>query len=194
MTLKGVCLWLQINHTRKEIVSKATLVSEQQIKERIAELGKQITTDYKGTRPIVIGILKGAWIYLADLLREVDLDVDVDFMSVSSYGSGTSTSGTITIVKDLSVDVTGRDVLIVEDIVDSGLTLARLKDLMRDRNAKSVEISTLLSKPSRRKVEVDVKYIGFEIPDEFVIGYGLDFDEKYRTLRDICVLAEEAYK
>ncbi len=173
---------------------KATLVSEQQIKERIAELGKQITADYKGTRPIVIGILKGAWIYLADLLREVDLDVDVDFMSVSSYGSGTSTSGTITIVKDLSVDVTGRDVLIVEDIVDSGLTLARLKDLMRDRNAKSVEISTLLSKPSRRKVEVDVKYIGFEIPDEFVIGYGLDFDEKYRTLRDICVLAEEAYK
>lgn len=173
---------------------KATLVSEQQIKERIAELGKQITADYKGTRPIVIGILKGAWIYLADLLREVDLDVDVDFMSVSSYGSGTLTSGTITIVKDLSVDVTGRDVLIVEDIVDSGLTLARLKDLMRDRNAKSVEISTLLSKPSRRKVEVDVKYIGFEIPDEFVIGYGLDFDEKYRTLRDICVLAEEAYK
>lgn len=173
---------------------KATLVSEQQIKERIAELGRQITADYKGTRPIVIGILKGAWIYLADLLREVDLDVDVDFMSVSSYGSGTSTSGTITIVKDLSVDVTGRDVLIVEDIVDSGLTLARLKDLMRDRNAKSVEISTLLSKPSRRKVEVDVKYIGFEIPDEFVIGYGLDFDEKYRTLRDICVLAEEAYK
>ena len=173
---------------------KATLVSEQQIKERIAELGKQITADYKGTRPIVIGVLKGAWIYLADLLREVDLDVDVDFMSVSSYGSGTSTSGTITIVKDLSVDVTGRDVLIVEDIVDSGLTLARLKDLMRDRNAKSVEISTLLSKPSRRKVEVDVKYIGFEIPDEFVIGYGLDFDEKYRTLRDICVLAEEAYK
>ncbi len=173
---------------------KATLVSEQQIKQRIAELGKQITADYKGTRPIVIGVLKGAWIYLADLLREVDLDVDVDFMSVSSYGSGTSTSGTITIVKDLSVDVTGRDVLIVEDIVDSGLTLARLKDLMRDRNAKSVEISTLLSKPSRRKVEVDVKYIGFEIPDEFVIGYGLDFDEKYRTLRDICVLAEEAYK
>ena len=173
---------------------KATLVSEQQIKQRIAELGKQITADYKGTRPIVIGILKGAWIYLADLLREVDIDVDVDFMSVSSYGSGTSTSGTITIVKDLSVDVTGRDVLIVEDIVDSGLTLARLKDLMRDRNAKSVEISTLLSKPSRRKVEVDVKYIGFEIPDEFVIGYGLDFDEKYRTLRDICVLAEEAYK
>lgn len=173
---------------------KATLVSEQQIKERIAELGKQITADYKGSRPIVIGILKGAWIYLADLLREVDLDVDVDFMSVSSYGSGTSTSGTITIVKDLSVDVTGRDVLIVEDIVDSGLTLARLKDLMKDRNAKSVEVSTLLSKPSRRQIDVDVKYIGFEIPDEFVIGYGLDFDEKYRTLRDICVLAEEAYK
>ena len=173
---------------------KATLVSEQQIKQRIAELGKQITADYKDTRPIVIGVLKGAWIYLADLLREVDLDVDVDFMSVSSYGSGTSTSGTITIVKDLSVDVTGRDVLIVEDIVDSGLTLAGLKDLMKDRNAKSVEVSTLLSKPSRRQIDVDVKYIGFEIPDEFVIGYGLDFDEKYRTLRDICVLAEEAYK
>ncbi len=173
---------------------KTTLVSEQEIRQRVAQLGKQITADYKGKRPIVIGILKGAWVYLADLLREVDVDVEVDFMSVSSYGSGTSTSGTITIVKDLTVDVTGRDVLIVEDIVDSGLTLARLKTLLKERNAKSVEITTLLSKPSRRRVEVDVKYIGFEIPDEFVVGYGLDFDEKYRTLRDICVLAEEAYK
>lgn len=171
-----------------------TLISRQQIAERIKQLGKQITEDYKGKDLLVIGVLKGAWIYLADLLREVDVNVEVDFMSVSSYGAGTSTSGSITIVKDLSVDVAGRHVLIVEDIVDSGLTLSHLVGLLYSRNAKSVEVSTLLSKPSRRRVEVDVKYIGFEVPDEFVIGYGLDFDERYRTLREICVLKEEAYK
>lgn len=173
---------------------KETLIDSKTIAKRLKELGKQITEDYKGKDLLVIGVLKGAWVYLADLLREVDVNAEVDFMSVSSYGSGTTTSGSITIVKDLSVSVEGRHVLIVEDIVDSGLTLSHLKDLLYSRNAKSVEVSTLLSKPSRRRVDVEVKYIGFEIPDKFVIGYGLDFDERYRTLRDVCVLKEEAYQ
>jgi hypoxanthine phosphoribosyltransferase len=172
---------------------KKTLFTKEQIAQRVAELGAQITADYKGTKPVVIGVLKGAWIFLADLLREVDLGVCLDFMSVSSYGSSTTTSGSLTIVKDLSIDVTGKDVIIVEDIVDTGTTLSRLKELLLARNAKSVAIATLLNKPSRRKVDIDVEYCGFEIPDEFVVGYGLDFDEKYRTLKDVCVLKEEAY-
>lgn len=172
---------------------KKTLFTKDQIATRIQQVGKEITQQYLGKRPIVIGVLKGAWIFLADLLREVDVDVDVDFMSVSSYGSGTTTSGSLTIVKDLSVDVTGRDVIIVEDIVDTGTTLARLKEMLLARNANSVAIVTLLNKPSRRKVHVDVDHYCFEIPDEFVVGYGLDFDEKYRTLQDVCVLKEEAY-
>jgi len=172
---------------------KKTLFTQQQIAARIEEMGAEITKDYAGKRPIVIGVLKGAWIFLADLLREVDVDVEVDFMSVSSYGSGTTTSGSLTIVKDLTVDVSGRDVIIVEDIVDTGTTLARLKEMLLARNANSVAIATLLNKPSRRKVEVEVNYFGFEIPDEFVVGFGLDFDEKYRTLKDVCVLKEEAY-
>ena len=167
--------------------------TKEQIAERVAELGAQITADYKGTKPVVIGVLKGAWIFLADLLREVDLGVYLDFMSVSSYGSSTTTSGSLTIVKDLTVDVTGKDVIIVEDIIDTGTTLSRLKELLLARNAKSVKIATLLNKPSRRKVKLDADYCGFDIPDEFVVGYGLDFDEKYRTLKDICVLKEEAY-
>ena len=172
---------------------KKTLFTKEQIAQRVAELGAQITADYKGTKPVVIGVLKGAWIFLADLLREVDLGVCLDFMSVSSYGSSTTTSGSLTIVKDLSIDVTGKDVIIVEDIVDTGTTLSRLKELLLARNAKSVAIATLLNKPSRRKVQIDVEYCGFELPDEFVVGYGLDFDEKYRTLKDVCVLKEEAY-
>ena len=172
---------------------KKTLFTKEQIAQRVAELGAQITADYKGTKPVVIGVLKGAWIFLADLLREVDLGVCLDFMSVSSYGSSTTTSGSLTIVKDLSIDVTGKDVIIVEDIVDTGTTLSRLKELLLARNAKSVAIATLLNKPSRRKVAIDGEYCGFEIPDEFVVGYGLDFDEKYRTLKDVCVLKEEAY-
>ena len=172
---------------------KKTLFTKEQIAERVAQLGAQITADYKGgAKPIAVGVLKGAWIFLADLLREVDLDVDITFMAVSSYGSGT-VSGELVIKTDVNVDVAGRDVIIVEDIVDSGHTLALLKKLFLQRNAKSVKIAALLNKPSRRKVDIDADYCGFDIPDEFVIGYGLDFDEKYRTLRDVCVLKEEAY-
>lgn len=172
---------------------KEVLLTEDQIRARIAEVGKQITEDYRGKDLLVIGVLKGAWVYLADLFREIDNNAEVDFMSVSSYGSGTVSSGSLTIVKDLSVDCKGRDVLIVEDIVDTGITLSRLKEMLSARGAESVEITTLLSKPARRQINVDVKYVCFEIPDKFVIGYGLDFDERYRGLRDVCVLKESAY-
>lgn len=172
---------------------KEVLFTEQQIAARVAEVGAEISHDYKGKDLLVIGVLKGAWVYLADLMRHIDNNAQVDFMSVSSYNGGTVSSGSLTVVKDLSVDCKGRHILIVEDIVDTGITLSRLKDMLLSRGAASVEITTLLSKPARRKIDVDVKYIGFEIPDKFVIGYGLDFDERYRGLPDVCVLDEKAY-
>ncbi len=172
---------------------KEVLFDKQQIADRVAAVGRQISKDYAGKDLLVIGVLKGAWVYLADLVRNIDNNVEVDFMSVSSYNGGTVSSGSLTVVKDLSVDCKGRHVLIVEDIVDTGITLSRLKDMLLSRGAASVEISTLLSKPARRKIDVDVKYIGFEIPDKFVVGYGLDFDERYRGLDDVCVLDEKAY-
>ena len=172
---------------------KEVLFDKQQIADRVTAVGRQISKDYAGKDLLVIGVLKGAWVYLADLVRNIDNNVEVDFMSVSSYNGGTVSSGSLTVVKDLSVDCKGRHVLIVEDIVDTGITLSRLKDMLLSRGAASVEISTLLSKPARRKIDVDVKYIGFEIPDKFVVGYGLDFDERYRGLDDVCVLDEKAY-
>lgn len=178
---------------RHDNMIKEVLFDKQQIADRVAAVGRQISKDYAGKDLLVIGVLKGAWVYLADLVRYIDNNVEVDFMSVSSYNGGTVSSGSLTVVKDLSVDCKGRHVLIVEDIVDTGITLSRLKDMLLSRGAASVEISTLLSKPARRKIDVDVKYIGFEIPDKFVVGYGLDFDERYRGLDDVCVLDEKAY-
>lgn len=165
-----------------------TLVTEQQIKERIKEIGKQITQDYQGKDLLIIGVLKGAWIYMADLIREIDVNCTVDFLAASSYGASFETSGVVTITRDISTDVRGKDIILVEDIVDSGFTLNHLKKLMYERGANSVRISTLLSKPSRRRVEIPVEYVGFEIPDAFVIGYGLDYIEKYRHLKDVCVV------
>lgn len=170
---------------------KEVMFSADQIRNRVSEIAKQIAADYKGNRPLVIGVLKGAWVFVADLLRELEIPADVDFICASSYGSGTSTSGEVTLLKDITMDCRKRDVLIVEDIIDSGVTLSWLKQMMIDRKARSVNIATLLSKPSRRKVNVDVKYVGFEIPDEFVVGYGMDYDERYRTLTNICILKEE---
>ena len=178
---------------RHDNMIKEVLFDKQQIADRVAAVGRQISKDYAGKDLLVIGVLKGAWVYLADLVRHIDNNVEVDFMSVSNYNGGTVSSGSLTVVKDLSVDCKGRHVLIVEDIVDTGITLSRLKDMLLSRGAASVEISTLLSKPARRKIDVDVKYIGFEIPDKFVVGYGLDFDERYRGLDDVCVLDEKAY-
>lgn len=172
---------------------KAIMFSAEQIRSRISEMARQIAKDYEGRRPLVIGVLKGAWVFVADLLRELELPSDVDFICASSYGSGTSTTGTVTLLKDITLDCRNRDVLLVEDIIDSGVTLSLLQQMLIERKAKSVNIVTLLSKPSRRKVNVDVKYIGFEIPDEFVVGYGMDYDERYRTLSDICILKESIY-
>lgn len=180
--------------TTHESIKRVMFTSEE-VTKRIKEVASEISQDYKGKRPLVVGVLKGAWIFVADLLREVELDVDVDFICAASYGGGrTYTSGEITLLKDLTLDCIGRDVILIEDIVDSGITLAYIKEMLSERKAKSVRIATLLSKPSRRKVNVEINYLGFEIPDEFVVGYGMDYDEKFRALKDICVLKQEVYR
>lgn len=173
---------------------KEILITSTEIDKRVTEIANQITADYKDSSPLIIGVLKGAWIFMADMVRKIELDVDVDFICVSSYGGGTSTSGQITLLKDITTDCSGRDVIVVEDIIDSGTTLMYLREMLLERNAASVNIATLLSKPSRRVVDIDVKYIGFEVPDKFVVGYGMDYKERFRTLQDICVLKEEVYK
>ena len=170
------------------------LVSEDDLHKRMKELAAQITTDYKNRDLLLIGVLKGAVMAMADLTRYIQRHVDMDWMAVSSYGSGTKSSGVVRILKDLDRDITGREVLIVEDIVDTGLTLSWLRSNLESRGAKSVEILTVLRKPTAAKVEVDVKYVGFDIPPDFVIGYGLDFDEKYRNLPFIAVLAKHMYE
>ncbi len=164
------------------------LLSEEQIQQRIREMGAQIDADYPSGTLYLICILKGACYFLADLSRAIERDTFIDFMGISSYGRGRTTSGEVKITKDLDISLQGADVLIVEDIIDSGVTLHYLTGLLNQRKPKSVRIATLLDKPERRLRPVDVAYVGFSIPDEFVVGYGLDFAEKYRNLRDICVL------
>ena len=160
----------------------AAIVEPEILQERIAELGKEITADYEGRPPLLVGVLKGAFMFMSDLARAIDLPVEFDFMAVSSYGSATSTSGVVRIVKDLEIDLTDRDVLIVEDIVDSGLTLAYLRRNLQSRNPRSLEICALLVKDGLQRVDLNLKYTGFHIPPEFVIGYGLDVAERYRNL------------
>ena len=169
------------------------LLSEAQIHERIAELCRQIESDYEGRELLLVGVLKGAVMVMADLSRELRRHVEMDWMAVSSYGAGTQSSGVVRILKDLDADLTGRDVLIVEDIIDSGLTLSWLRENLSSRGAKSVEICALLRKPEAAKVDVDVKYVGFEIPNHFVVGYGLDYAERYRNLRAVGILAPHVY-
>jgi hypoxanthine phosphoribosyltransferase len=169
------------------------LVTSEQIQEKICEIGERITRDYAGERLLLVGVLRGAVVVMGDLMRRIDLPCEIDFMDISSYGSGTSSSGVVRILKDLEEDITGRHVLIVEDIMDTGLTLSYLKRSLLARNPASLEICALLAKPSRRRVELDVKYLGFEVPDEFVVGYGLDYAGAYRNLPDICVLKEEIF-
>jgi hypoxanthine phosphoribosyltransferase len=158
------------------------VISEEDIRRRLKELGEAITRDYKGKDLVMVGVLKGAFVFLADLVREVDLPLEVDFVAVSSYGHDTVTSGVVRIIRDLDLDISGRHVLLVEDIVDTGLTLRYLVDLLRAREPASLEVCALLNKPAARKVEVEVKYCGFEIPPLFVVGYGLDWAERYRHL------------
>ncbi|MCX6455872.1 MAG: hypoxanthine phosphoribosyltransferase [Actinobacteria bacterium] len=172
---------------------ESVVVTQDQIQARLAELAVQVEKDYSGRDLLLIGVLKGAVMTMADFSRSLQRHVEMDWMAVSSYGSGTKSSGVVRILKDLDRDITGREVVIVEDIVDTGLTLAWLKSNLESRGAKSVEILTLLRKPEAAKVSVDVKYVGFDIPTEFVVGYGLDFNEKYRNLDFIGVLAKHMY-
>ena len=169
------------------------LLSEEQLKEKCAEMGAQITRDYAGKNLLLVTVLKGAVVYMADLMRCIDLPCAIDFMVVSSYGSGTKTSGVVKIVKDLDQDLSGKDLLIVEDILDSGMTLSYLKGLLQGRNPASIRIATLLDKPSRRKADIAPDYEGFAVPDEFVVGYGLDYDEQYRNLPFVGVLKPHVY-
>lgn len=169
------------------------LLSEELIRDRIAELGARISEDYADEPPLLVGVLKGAVMVMADLARAVDLPSEMDWMAVSSYGSGTKSSGVVRILKDLGADITDRRVLIVEDIIDSGLTLSWLLANLRSRGPQDVQVCTLLRKPDAAKVEIDVAYVGFDIPNEFVVGYGLDHSEKYRNLPYIGVLAPEVH-
>jgi hypoxanthine phosphoribosyltransferase len=169
------------------------LITGEQIEEKVCELGERITQDYAGERLLLVGVLRGAVVVMGDLMRCIDLPCEIDFMDISSYGSGTSSSGVVRILKDLEEDITGRHVLIVEDIIDTGLTLSYLRRSLLTRGPASLEICALVTKPSRRRVELDVKYLGFEVPDEFVVGYGLDYAGAYRNLPDICVLKEEVF-
>ena len=168
-------------------------MSEEDLQKRIKELAAQIDKDYEGKDLLLLGVLKGAVMAVADLSRAMQRHVEMDWMAVSSYGSGTKSTGVVRILKDLDRDITGRNVLIIEDIVDTGLTLSWLKANLESRGVGNVEILTILRKPEAAQVEVDVKYVGFDIPTDFVIGYGLDFDEKYRNLPFIGVLAKHMY-
>ena len=158
------------------------VVAPDDLQQRIAELGKEITNDYQDRPPLLVGVLKGAFVFMSDLARAIELPVEFDFMAVSSYGSATRTSGVVRIVKDLEIDLTDRDVLIVEDIVDSGLTLAYLRRNLAARHPRSLEVCALLVKQGLQRVELDLKYVGFTIPPQFVVGYGLDVGERYRNL------------
>jgi hypoxanthine phosphoribosyltransferase len=170
------------------------IVSEVDLQARVKELAAQVDADYKGRDLLLVGVLKGAVMAMADLTRAMQRHLEMDWMAVSSYGSGTKSSGVVRILKDLDRDITGRNVLIVEDIVDSGLTLSWLKSNLESRGAANVDILAILRKPEAAKVEVPVKYVGFDIPTDFVVGYGLDFDEKYRNLPFIGVLAKHMYE
>ena len=170
------------------------LFDEATIAAKVHELGTLITNDYAGKSPFLIGVLKGCFVFMADLAREINLPCDIDFMAVSSYGSGTTTTGAVQIKKDLSRDIEGRDVIIIEDILDSGVTLSYLKSYLGNRNPASIKICTLMDKPARRKADIFADYVGFVSPDEFVVGYGLDYDEKYRNLPFIGVLKPVIYE
>ncbi len=173
---------------------KSILITEEEIKVKVKELGKLISQDYEQSKNLMlVTVLKGAAVFLADLMREVTVPHEIDFMVVSSYGSGVKTSGVVKIVKDLDVALDGKDILIVEDILDSGLTLSYIKELLLSRNPNSIKIVSLLDKPERRKVDLTAEYIGYTVPDEFVVGYGLDYNEHYRNLPYIGVLKPEVY-
>ena len=179
------------SHVEGDLVN--VLFTEKQIQDRLAEMAAQIEQDYQGREILMVGVLRGAVMVMADLARHFGRHVEMDWMAVSSYGSGTKSSGVVRILKDLDTDISGRHVLVVEDIIDTGLTLSWLVSNLSSRGPASVEICTLLRKPEALQMTVDVKYVGYDIPNEFVVGYGLDYDERYRNLRSIGTLAPHVY-
>lgn len=198
MARRGVCCgWRCESYVKMSSMMpdvREVLIPSEEIQEKVREIGASITQDYAGEKPLMICILRGAVVFLGDLVRRVDLPCEMDFMDISSYGTGTSSSGVVRIIKDLEEDITGRHVIVVEDIIDTGLTLSYLRRSLLARRPASLEICSLLSKPERRRAELDVRYLGFEVPDEFVVGYGLDYAGAYRNLPDICVLKPEAFE
>lgn len=175
-------------------VIERVLISKKELDKQVEELGSRISKDYEGKELVIIGVLKGGFIFLADLARKITIPVDIDFISVSSYGDSSKSSGVVKIIKDVDINISGKHVLIIEDIIDTGLTLNHLVELLKTRGPLSVEICAALDKPSRRKAEVHVKYKGIEIPDEFVVGYGLDYAGKYRNLPEVCILRKDVYQ
>ena len=172
---------------------QSVLISEEALAAKVAEMGQAISRDFAGKKLIVIGVLKGSVVFMADLIRQITIPVEMDFMAVSSYGAGVKTTGVVKILKDLDRLIEGYDVLVVEDILDSGMTLSYLPEMLRDRNPASIHIAPLLDKPERRKVEIKPDYVGFTIPDEFVVGYGLDYAELYRSLPYVGTLDPKVY-
>lgn len=173
---------------------KTVLITEQQLAEKVRELGAQISRDYKGRDLILVSVLKGSVVFMADLMRAITIPVAIEFMAVSSYGGGTKTSGIVRIIKDIGADLVGKDILVVEDILDSGMTLSYLKQHISAKGTASIRVATLLDKPERRRVDLVPDYKGFVVPDEFVVGYGLDYDEKYRNLPYVGVLKPSVYE
>ncbi len=169
------------------------LLTEEELHRKVQEIGSRISHDYEGKNLLMVSVLKGSVVFMADLMRAISIPCEIDFMSVSSYGSGAKTSGVVKIIKDLDINLEGRDLLIVEDILDSGLTLSYITQMLMDRKPSSIRLCTLLDKPERRQADVYADYIGFQVPDEFVVGYGLDYAEKYRNLPYIGVLKPEVY-
>ncbi len=169
------------------------IYTEEQIHEAVCALGRRISEDYKDKKLLMLSVLKGSVVFMSDLMREITIDCRIDFMSVSSYGSGVKTSGVVKILKDLDIQITGYDILVVEDILDSGLTLKHILELLETRGPHSIRLCTLLDKPERRKAAIETDYCGFQVPDEFIVGYGLDYDEKYRNLPYIGILKPEIY-
>jgi hypoxanthine phosphoribosyltransferase len=181
-----------VSQTELESAVGEVLIDTETLKDRIAELGAEVSADYAGRDLLLIGVLKGAVFFMADLMRRLTIPCEVDFMAISSYGASTDSSGVVRILKDLDINIEGRHVLVVEDIIDSGLTLSYLMRNLESREPATLEVCALLTKPERREIDVPVRYVGFEIPNRFVIGYGLDFGERYRNLPYVAVLSDDA--
>lgn len=176
----------------REVIEEV-LVSKDELRNVVVKLGKRISKDYENKELVLVGVLKGGFVFLSDLMRELTIPIELDFISVSSYGESTKTSGVVRIIKDIDINITGKHVLIVEDLIDTGLTLKYLEGLLYTRDPLSVKLCAALDKPSRRKVDIDIEYKGIEIPDKFVVGYGLDYAGKYRNFPDVCVLKPSFY-